>query len=86
MDKAPVDEKLELISYAQLKPEFGIQDSRDTIDRKMRKEPPEFPRCVATSKGRIAWYKHEVRAHVANLKRCGAVNFRAKKKQMSKRP
>ncbi len=71
--------ELELITYDRLLPEFGIKDSRQTIDRKEKRNPPEFPQRVRTSEGRIAWYRHEVKEHVENLRRGNAVNFRAKK-------
>ena len=70
--------KLELVTYAQLRPEFGIANSRTTIARKMKMKPPKFPQSVELSEARIGWYRHEIEAHVANRKRGGAVNFRAK--------
>ena len=45
----------------------------------MKQEPPKFPLSVKTSESRIAWYRHEIKEHVENLKRGNAVNFRAKK-------
>ena len=50
-----------------------------TVSRKEKRNPPEFPQRVRTSEGRIAWYRHEIKEHVENLKRGNAVNFRAKK-------
>ncbi len=71
--------ELELITFDRLLPEFGIKDSRTTIARKMKQEPPKFPLSVKASESRIAWYRHEVKEHVESLKRGNAVNFRAKK-------
>ena len=68
-----------LVTYDQLRPKYGITDSRTTIARKMKAKPPEFPQSVKISKARIGWHSHELEAHVAGLKRGSAVNFRAKK-------
>jgi predicted DNA-binding transcriptional regulator AlpA len=73
--------ELELITYDRLLPEFGIKDSRATIARKMKQEPPKFPLSVKISESRIGWYRHEIKAHVENLMRGNAVNFRAAKKK-----
>jgi len=73
--------KLELVSFAQLRSEYGISATRTTIARWMKMKPPRFPQSVEISEGRIGWYRHEIEALLANLKRGGPVNYRAKVKQ-----
>ena len=66
-----------LVTFDRLLPDFGIKDSRSTIARKEKKK--QFPQRVHTSDSRIAWYSDELRDHVDNQERGGAVNHRAKK-------
>jgi predicted DNA-binding transcriptional regulator AlpA len=65
-----------LITFDQLRSEYGITDSRSTLDRKMKQGL--FPQCVRTSNGRIAWYAHEIEEYLAKLERGNADNFRAR--------
>jgi predicted DNA-binding transcriptional regulator AlpA len=70
-----------LVGFEELLPRFGISDSRTTINRKMKKVPPEFPQCVRSANGaRIDWYEDEVAEHIASLARGSAENYREKAK------
>lgn len=70
-----------LVTFDRLLPEFGITDSRTTIRRKMKANPPQFPQCVRSGSGaRIAWYEGEIAAHVASLERGAAHDYRTKAK------
>jgi len=76
-----ISKSKKLITFDRLLPDKGITDSRATLDRKEKMDPPQFPRRVRTSKGRIAWYDHEIDEHLANLERGNAENFRDKAKE-----
>lgn len=69
-------DEVKLITFKQLLPEFGITDSRTTIDRKEKAK--QFPQRVRQSNSRIAWYEHEICEHVASLPRGNADDHRAK--------
>lgn len=76
-DKTP----RKLIGFKELLPKFGIRDSRTTINRKMKMDPPQFPRCIRSASGaRVDWFEDEVAEHVASLERGSAANFREKAK------
>jgi hypothetical protein len=65
-----------LVGFEELLPRFGISDSRTTLNRKMKKKPPEFPQCVrSASGGRINWFEDEVAAHIASLQRGAADDY-----------
>ena len=54
---------MRLITYARLRPEKGIDYSRDHLRRKCAKD--EFPKPIQISDKRIAWIEAEVDAWLA---------------------
>ena len=68
-----------LVTFEQLRPVFGITDSRTTIRRKMKAVPRQFPQCVSSG-SRIAWLEDEIDEYVASLPRGNADDYRAIKK------
>jgi prophage regulatory protein len=54
---------MRVITYARLRPEKGIEYSRDHLRRKCAKD--EFPKPIQISDKRIAWIEAEVDAWLA---------------------
>lgn len=57
---------LRLVFFEDLKPEFNIPDSEMTINRKMKADPPKFPKNILWGQ-RKAWYRHQIVELLANL-------------------
>ena len=59
-----------LLTFPELLALKGIRYSRVSLTRLMRER--RFPQSVRVSNARIAWWEHEIDAHLASLKRGGA--------------